>query len=517
MTRQSWGVAIFFVGLLLGACTSNSTTTPAPARTPRPIMSPVPTATPRPSPTPDPFCHDDFVIADGQGGLMCQHTRVTYKFIGVNARELAYLADQNPRLDRADVYRVDLTGANPGIIQTQLEAASRLGAKVVRIFAPRFYDVNASIHSLDDILAANDKVLGIASLLKAQQRIEALKFIIVFTDFYAAPPSFNVYNLHCPNYSAHDFSDPFCYLTNGEPPHLRAEWFSRDYAQPTFEEGSFRQYVETLIQHYNAPITVTLDTTPVQIKPQQIFAWELGNELKIDDPQQAVSIMQGFVRDVACFVHQVDRYPRLVSSGFASTFHATNGQGHDPAALYNIACEGGQVAFDLGTVHVYNNQWSSARAVVRPNNDRNFNDRLDQYVDYRWFQAQQRPYIVEELGFTGGNHSQAGDKCVDSSYTLGAEIWPGDSALGDGTGQDTALPATGVTRGPAVDATLKRFFELDASGVMPWAFQAGTLDLGMHDACRGMDALYHADWTDLFMAYCQQARRLDQRLMNCSP
>ncbi|MFN8594627.1 MAG: hypothetical protein U0559_00345 [Anaerolineae bacterium] len=528
MARRS--VAIFIIGLFLNACASNSTTTPALTRTPRPIMSPAPTATPTPLPAPDPFCHDDFVIADGQGGLMCQHTHAAYKFIGVNARELAYLADQNPRLIRSDVYRVDLTGANPGIIQMQLEAASRMGAKVVRIFAPRFFDANASIHALGDILAANDKVLGIASLLEAQQRIEALKFIIVFTDFYAAPPSFNVYNLHCPNYSAHDFSDPFCYLTNGEPPHLRAEWFSRDYAQPTFQAGSFQQYVEKLIDHYNEVVSVPLNTadpsglhvigsspTAISIEPAQIFAWELGNELKVDDPQQAVSIMQGFVRDMACFVHQADRYPRLVASGFASTFHATNGQGHDPAALYDLTCADGKVAFDLGTVHGYNNQWSSPRAAVRPNNDRNFNDRLDQYVDYRWFQAQQRPYIVEELGFTGGNHSQAGDKCVDSSYPLGDEIWSGDSALGDGSGQDTALPATGTTRGPAVAATLKRFFELGASGVMPWAFQAGTLDLGMHDACRGMDTLYHTDWADLFRVYCEAAQHLDQRPLQCVP
>jgi hypothetical protein len=96
-------------------------------------------------PRPDPFCADDFVVPDGQGGLMCQRTRVPYKFIGVNTRELAYLAEQNPRLDRADVYRVDLTGANPGILQTQLETASRMGAKVVRMFAPRFYDANSAI------------------------------------------------------------------------------------------------------------------------------------------------------------------------------------------------------------------------------------------------------------------------------------------------------------------------------------------------------------------------------------
>ena len=204
-------------------------------------------------------------------------------------------------------------------------------------------------------------------------------------------------------------------------------------------------------------------------------------------------------------------------SGFASTFHATNGQGHDPGALYDITCAGGQVAFDLGTVHGYNNQWSSSRAVVRPNNDRNFNDRLEQYMDYGWFQTQRRPYIVEELGFTGGNRSRAGDKCVDSSYTLGEEIWSGDATRGDGSGHDTPLSATDVTRGPAVAATLDRFFEPGASGVLPWAFQAGSIDLGMHDACRGMDTLYHTDWADLFNVYCEAARRLDQRPMACSP
>ena len=511
------------IGLFLSACVSAPSTTPAPTRSPRPIVSLVPSLTPVPTiipttpPAPDPFCADDFVVPDGQGGLMCQRTGVPYKFIGVNTRELAYLAEQNPRLDRAEVYRVDLTGVNPGMLQKQLETVSRMGAKVVRLFAPRFYDANSAIHMLDDILAANDKVLAIARLLEAHQRIEALKFILVFTDFYAAPPSFSVYNLHCPGYSANDFGDPFCTLMPGEPPHLKPDWFITGYAQPTFQAGSYRQYVETLIRHYSAPISVTLATTSIQIVPQQILAWELGNELKVDDPQQAVSIMQGFVRDVACFVHQVDRYPRLVAPGFASTFHATNGQGHDPAALYDLRCADGRAVFDLGTVHVYNNQWWLPREVIVPHNERNFGDRLDQYVDYRWFQAHQLPYIVEELGFTGGNRTQTGDRCVDSSYTNGDTIWSGDVVRGDGSGVDVALPATGHTRGPAVAAVLDRFFALNASGVLPWAFQAGSIDLGAHDACRGLDPIYHTDWADLFKVYCERAWQLDGRALACEP
>ncbi len=461
---------------------------------------------------------------------MCQTTRLRYRFIGINTRELVYLADQNPALAKADVYRVDLTGANPGIVQYQLETASQMGAKVVRIFAPRFYDANSSIHGLDDIIAANDRLLAIASLLEERQRIQPLKFLIVFTDFYAAPPSFNVYNLHCPGYSANDFSDPLCTLMMGEPPHLKPEWFSRDYAQPTFGEGSYRQYVETLIKHYNEVVTVPVNgddpqglqvigsiAKTVRIRPDQIFAWELGNELKVDDPQQAVTIMQGFVRDMACLVHEVDRHPRLVASGFVSTFHATNGQGHDPAALYTLRCPNGQVALDLGTVHVYNNQWSIPRSVTLPNNERNFSDRLEQFVDYRWFAAQQRPYIVEELGFTGGNRTRAGERCIDGSYTSGDMIWSGDATRGDGGGQDTRLPSTDTTRAPAVAAALDRFFELNASGVMPWAFQAGKADLMMHDACRGMDPRYHTDWNDLFMAYCGEARQLDQQPLTCDP
>lgn len=452
---------------------------------------------------------------------MCQGTGVPYKFIGVNTRELAYLAEQNPRLAKPDVYRVDLTGVNPGILQTQLETASRMGAKVVRLFAPRFYDANSAIHTLDDILAANDMVLAVARLLEREQRLKPLKFIIVFTDFYAAPPSFGVYNLHCPGYSANDFGDPFCTLMPGEPPHLKPDWFTRDYArgyaQPTFGEGSYRQYVEALIKHYSAPISVTLATTSIQIVPSQILAWELGNELKVDDPQQAVTIMQSFVRDMACVVHQVDRYPRLVASGFVSTFHATNGQGHDPAALYDLRCADGRAVFDLGTIHVYNNQWWLPREVIVPHNERNFGDRLDQYVDYRWFQAHHVPYLVEELGFTGGNHTQPGDRCVDNSYTNDNAVWSGSAARGDGSGADVSVPATGQTRGPAVAAVLDRFFALGASGVLPWAFQAGSIDLGAHDACRGMDPLYHIDWADLFKVYCEKARQLDQRPLTCEP
>ena len=470
------------------------------------------------------------MVPDGNGGLRCQATALRYRFIGINTRELAYVADQNPAFAWPDVYRVDLTGAHPGVIQRQLETASQMGAKVVRIFAPRFYDANSSIHSLADVIAANDRLLAVSSLLEEHHHIQPLKYLIVFTDFYAAPPSFNVYNLHCPGYSANDFSDPFCYLKAGEPPHLRPEWFSRDYAQPTFEEGSYRQYVAQLIAHYNAVVTIPLNGDDVQgihvigaavkaaqIKPAQIIAWELGNELKVDQSQAAVAVMQHFVQDMACLIHQTDRYPRLVSAGFVSTFHATNGQGHDPAALYDLRCRAGQLALDLGTVHVYNNQWSIPRSITVPNNERNFSDRLEQYVDYLWFAAQKRPYIVEELGFTGGNRTRAGERCIDGSYTSGDMVWSGDATRGDGSGQDTLLPQTDVTRGPAVVATLDRFFELKASGVMPWAFQSGPIDLLMYDACRGLDPLYHTDWNDLFTVYCEKAGQLDRQHLPCNP
>ena len=101
------------IGLMLLACTPSPPIAPV---TPTAAATQPPTRTPQPTPalTPDPFCRDDFVVADGQGGLMCRRTRVAYKFIGINIRELAYVGDQNQSLTKADVYRVDLTSANPG-------------------------------------------------------------------------------------------------------------------------------------------------------------------------------------------------------------------------------------------------------------------------------------------------------------------------------------------------------------------------------------------------------------------
>jgi hypothetical protein len=466
---------------------------------------------------------------------MCQTTRVPYKFIGINARELAYLGDQNSSLAKSDLYRVDLTAAKPGILQHQLEVASQMGVKVVRIFAPRFYDANTDIHTLDDITAAIDKLLAVTSLLEQHHRIRPLKYLITFTDFYAAAPGFNVYNLHCPGYANQDFSDPFCYLMNGEPPHLRPEWFNQDYARPTFNEGSYRQYVEALVKHYNDRVSVPVNdgnpngihvigssVTSVQVRPTQIFAWELGNELKVDDPGHGVAYMRSFVQDMACSIHAWDRYPRMVTSGFVSTFHATNGQRRDPGDLYNLQCDSQRDAFDFGTIHVYNNEWSIPRASTIPAKDPNIGDRLEQYVDYGWFLARQppfkkMPYIVEELGFTGGNRSHIGEQCADGSYVMGDSVWSGDSINGDGRGKDTPLPQTSVTRGPAIAATIDRFFELGASGVMPWAFQAGTAELTMHDACRGMDAIYHTDWQELFTVYCTKAQQLDNLSLPCIP
>jgi hypothetical protein len=39
----------------------------------------------------------------------------------------------------------------------------------------------------------------------------------------------------------------------------------------------------------------------------------------------------------------------------------------------------------------------------------------------------------------------------------------------------------------------------------------------MHDACRGLDSLYHTDWNDLFSVYCKQAGQLDRRQLPCDP
>jgi len=39
----------------------------------------------------------------------------------------------------------------------------------------------------------------------------------------------------------------------------------------------------------------------------------------------------------------------------------------------------------------------------------------------------------------------------------------------------------------------------------------------MHDACRGMDPIYHTDWADLFNAYCNKARQLDNQSLPCTP
>ncbi len=517
------GAIGLLAGLILGACMS-----PLPAGSATPI--PIRTTSSTPSPTPDPFCQNDFVVADGRGGLKCQTTGARYRFIGINARELAYLGDQNPALPKYELYRVDLTGAHPGIIQHQLEAASRMGVKVVRIFAPRSYDAYTDIQTLNDILSANDKLLAVSRILEEYQRIQPLKYLIVLTDFYVAAPGFNVYNLHCPGYAEHDFSDPLCVALESRPPHLKPDWFRQGFTQPTFGEGSYRQYVETLIEHYNDVISFPVNTGDwrgiqvigslagqVQIKPEQILAWELGNELQVDDPQQALPIMQSFVQDMACFIREVDQHPRLVASGFVSTFHATNGQSRDPAQLYDLRCADGQPVFDLGTIHGYNNQWSIPRAAPLPDYERNFGDRLEQYIDYRWFAAQRLPFLMEELGFTGGNGPRADEACMDGTYPITDVVWSGDPIWGDGSGQDTPLPRTDLTRGPAVSAALDRFFELGASGVMPWAFQAGPDDIKMHDACRGLDPLYHTDWNDLFSAYCEKARQLDRRALTCDP
>ncbi len=471
---------------------------------------------PKPTPTSLETCDNDYVVVSGSG-FQCKTSGNAYRFIGANIRGLAYIDRPGSAFSTGATYRVDLSGNNRGIVQKQLETAAQMGVKVIRFYAPY------ATYTKSQIFDSIDRVLAISQLLATQGRIPQIKFLIVFTDFYLDPNSFNVFAPQCPT-----LDDPDCfYMSNGSQTILEPTWFITDYKTQISTDTpslSYKDFVEAMVTRYRTSNTVNLGTlginppagqsfpsSTVDITPQQIFAWGLGNEFQVYDPNNnynTVATMQNFIKDMGCAIHAIDPNP-MVTSGFMSTLHATFDRTNNPADLYtdpNVTCADGRKALDFGTVHAYENEWSQPRTAPPFSGGQ-----LAQYVDYLWFRNN-IPYIVEELGFTGATAAGA-PACRNPDF-------PGGPWGADGSGITANLPGGATDRGPATDLTLDAFFStLDADGVLQWSFTAGVAPV--EDGCTGMSdhrAFLNSnpnstdgsiDWPSLYQVYCEMAEQLD--------
>lgn len=406
-------------------------------------------------------------------------------------RELPYLYLSEPTAYDLDlnVSSSDYLTVNDtrGAIQQQLETASHMGATVVRIYLN-----NPNVNTTNVKPALND-LFAFTDYLKDQGRINPnMKYILVLTDFYEVT-SFNDLD---PSY----YTAPYQWLTD--------EWFSTGYQKQFGSYSSFDAYAMDMINTYNQPtsVQITVDiggATTWTTDPTLIYAWEIGNEFSTTQAN-----MIAFIQNEGCSIHNaLQGSGRLFTSGFISSYHATRGGGSTPD-LYNITCTDGKKVFDFGTIHGYNNQWDPA-AKNDPSDGR---DKLRQLDDVAWFNDNDIPYIVEEIGFTG---AYPGADSGDDSTT------PPTPPTACVPGSDDSFPldtTTETDRSPLTQAALTEFFDNQgAIGVMQWAFRAGRQSGALGDSCRGMDSQVHTDWNQMFITYCNQAMALNPSLgLNCN-
>lgn len=381
-------------------------------------------------------------------------TPVPGAFIGVNMRELAYLRVNDP-----NAY------ASGGVVQQQLETASNMGATVIRIYLSSEVGNGAHHASTSEVIPALNDLFAFAKELKDQDRINPnMKYILVLTDFYQGE-------------SFSDLNEE--YFQNG---HLSNEWFRTGYQNQFGSYPSFYEYAKAMINTLSDPTLV--------------YAWELGNEFQAASEQDMVN----FITDVGCDIrNEVTDPDILFTSGFISAYHATTGAHNSAQALYSIRCNGKPV-FDFGTIHGYNNQWDAAYPIDDPAGTPP-PDKLYQLEDVVWFNDNNMPYIFEEMSFTGaydGADSTPPPTCGDGSFPL-----------------DTTAERD---RSSFIQTTLDDFLgRWQATGVMQWAFRAGSGAGDLGDSCRGMDSATHTDWDNMFEVYCNKAMSLDPNLgLTCS-
>lgn len=371
-----------------------------------PPSSPLPTkaatqsaapATPQPaksSPPKEAVEKSGFVQVQGEQFIL-QHQPL--KFIGVNIRGLVYYGHNPSGYFPPDADLKDR--------QLQLDQAHQMGARVVRVFLA---NKAASPNQVADYLGQ--------LLTEIKQGFPSLYLLPALTNFYNDVP----------------------FYVQGD------DKFYGQSPDPNFHQSILTRTFFSSGYHENYLPFVQKIVTTFKDEPH-IFAWEIGNELKVDnDPATFVD----FNLAVAKFIRNLDPY-HLVTTGMISTREAyMAGQTALQHKLY------GSPDIDFITIHAYNGNKVPPSGAVED--------------DSPLAHQLKMPFIIEEAGF-------------DCTYFKG-------------------------DRSPLVQADLDHWFGQGASGYMPWGFMAGP-DNGDGDNVVGMEQKME-DWNQLFAVYQQQAKRL---------
>lgn len=312
-----------------------------------------------------------------------------FRFVGANIAGLAHYGVDRDSPKDPHPCPVCKWGKR-GDIDVQLESAKRdLGARVVRIFAPN--------HVLVREGASHQEELGdrLRDVLDAAHRHD-LRVIVSFIDYYD-----NAYHLP---------EDGGFYTNRGK---LSDAFFSLDRS-PNYT-SAYLPYVRAMVERFRD-------------RPE-IFAWELGNELRnldgpADDPERGRG-SERFIR----FAEHVTREIRALDAHHLITLGMMSTRGFDDAQRLRLAA---LPDVDIVTSHVYDGDRSQE----------------DESVFAR---LAQKPFVVEEIGIDARSST-------DRSVSLSSEL----------------------------DHWLTR---RSASGVMPWGYSALGHDFGDGDGIYGIDRI----------------------------
>jgi hypothetical protein len=310
------------------------------------------------------------------------------RFIGVNIRGLAHYGDP------------DILGGHTheGERDHQLDAARKMGARVVRVF-------------LANRLRSPAEVANRLGLTLQKLAARDMYLIVAFTDVYSNTP-FRVQG------------DDGFYTMHGR---LNRNFFAGGYKQ------HYLPFVKDIVSRFKGH--------------KHIFAWELGNELKVQEGANFFpDLFIEFARHVAQEIRKLDPV-HLISTGIINTGNLAMGP-EQAERLYRDP--------NLGflTVHVYPDKEDDE--VRRAPKEITFARRVG------------KPLIIEEIGFERPDRAKK-------------------------------------TR-----AAMNRWFrEMGAKGFMQWGFMATDHDNADGDREVGMDHVIHKDYGALEKVYQSQANNLE--------
>jgi hypothetical protein len=330
-----------------------------------------------------------------QGGEFVADGR-PLRFIGVNVRGLVHYGDGRT-----------LPFTTREHVREQVRAARAMGGRVIRVFLP-------SVHA--DALTTVARLREVLEVLRAEAN-----------DMYLLPALCNLYQdveLRVPG------DDPFYERID---PH-----FGGNLLNAAFFNGGYKLNYWPFVQQV---------VTAFRDEPA-IFAWEIGNELKLNPVSGAlesdpnIAAFLNFMLTVAREIRQLDSN-HLITTGMISTHHAWL---HTPALRRKLYAG---PEFDFITVHCYNDE--------RQNDDSDLARELG------------KPFVVEEAGY------------------------------GRQFGND---------RSPKTREDMAIWFGKGSRGYMPWGFMATGNDIGDGDRDSGLDRVLHGDWDRLFELFRSQAATL---------